>query len=74
VTDFETHPVGTGKRIEELEAKLAKATVALEFIDSKICWDLCPNSYDHFEVCNMNSDWREIGNMAASTIAEMKAR
>jgi len=28
VTDFETHPVGTGKRIEELEAKLAKAVEA----------------------------------------------
>ena len=74
MTDFETHPVGTGKRIEELEAKLAKATVALEFIDSKICWDLCPNSYDHFEVCNMNSDWREIGNMATNTLAELKGQ
>ena len=30
MTDFETHPVGTGKRIEELEAKLAKALEALQ--------------------------------------------
>lgn len=29
--DFETHPVGTAKRIEKLEAKLAKAVEAMEF-------------------------------------------
>jgi len=28
MTDFETHPVGTGNRIEELEAKLARAVEA----------------------------------------------
>lgn len=32
MTDFETHPIGTAKRIEGLEAKLAKAVRALQFI------------------------------------------
>ena len=30
MTDFETHPVGTGKRIKELEAKLARVLDALD--------------------------------------------
>ena len=31
-SDFETHPIGTTDRIEELEAKLAKALEALQRI------------------------------------------
>jgi len=33
MTDFETNPVGTGERIEELEAKLAKAIAEMEKAD-----------------------------------------
>ena len=32
-SDFETHPVGTSKRIEELEAKLAEALEGLTRIE-----------------------------------------
>jgi len=38
MTDFETHPVGTGNRIEELEAKLAKAEVVVRIVASAE-WD-----------------------------------
>ena len=34
--DFETHPVGTGKQIEELEAKLAKALTWLHECEEEI--------------------------------------
>jgi hypothetical protein len=74
MTEFETNPVGTGKRIEELETKLAKAVDALMFIDSKICWEINTSNYGHGEVCNMNSDWCEIGNMATNTLAELKGQ
>lgn len=35
MTDFETHPIGTAKRIEELEAKLAKIIAVLHLIVEK---------------------------------------
>ena len=59
-------------RIEELEAKLAKAVEALEFVDGKVSWEINPSNYDHDDVCNMNSDWCEIGNHAEITLAELK--
>ena len=74
MTDFETNPVGTGKRIEELEAKLAKAVDALIFIGNMTCWEINSSNYGHVEVCNMNSDWCEIGNMATNTLAELKGQ
>jgi len=54
------------------EAKLEKAVEALEFVDGKISWEINPSNYDHDDVCNMNSDWCEIGNHVEATLAELK--
>ena len=43
-SDFETHPVGTAKRIEELEAKLAKAVaIAKDAIETMECGPFFPD-------------------------------
>lgn len=61
-------------KVEELKIKLAMAVEALELIDSKICWEINLGNYDHEEVCNMNSDWCEIGNLAGTTIIKLKGQ
>lgn len=59
-------------RIQELESKLVKAMDALVFVESKISWEINPSNYDHDQVCDMNSDWCEIGNYVETTLAELK--
>jgi len=61
------------ERVRELEDKLEKAIAVLALIDSKICWEINPSNYGHDEVCNMNTDWCEIGNLAMAALAEIQS-
>ena len=54
-----------------LEIKLRKAVAALRFIDETVSWEINTSNFDRQEVRNMNSDWREIGDMAYDTLVEL---
>ena len=57
--------------IKDLESKLRKAVAALRFIDETVSWEINTGNYDHQEVCMMNSDWCEVGDMAYDTLVEL---
>jgi len=57
-------------RIAELEAKLSAAMEALRLIDETISWEINPSNYDHQEVCDMNTDWCKVGNIASDTLPD----
>jgi len=59
-------------KLDAVDAKLAKAVGVLEFAQSKISWEINPSNYDHDDVCDMNSDWCEIGAIVDATLAELK--
>lgn len=59
MTDFETHPIGAAKRIEELEAKLAKTVEALKDL-ARDCEADCPPSHGAIKY------------FARTTLAELK--
>jgi len=58
--DFETHPVGTTKRIEELEAKLERAVEALQRIS--------------LGSQNSMTSKEALGREARATLAELKGK
>jgi len=59
-------------RIEELEAKLEKVVKAVKEIDDKVRWEINLSNYDHQQVCDLNADWCEVGNIARTTLAELE--
>jgi hypothetical protein len=59
-------------RKNELQAKLDEAMQFVGFVSDKISYELNPSNYNHQEVCDMNSDWCEIGNAADATLAKLK--
>lgn len=59
-------------RAEAAEVKLEKAVKAMEAINDKVSWEINPSNYTHADVCDMNSDWCDIGNRAEFTLAELK--
>jgi len=62
------------QRCAEAEAKLEVAVKVLEQIDRKISWEINPSNYDHAQVCNMNSDWCEIGDITSATLAQIQPK
>ena len=57
------------ERLVSLDGPEVRALVeALRFIDEKVSWEIAPNNYDHQDVCDLNSDWIEVGNAAEAAI------
>jgi len=53
--------------------KLRALVDALQTISDKISWEINPSNYTHQEVCDINSDWCEIGNIADAALAGITA-
>ena len=55
--------------VREREAEIERLREALREIDNLICWEINPTNYDHDDVCRMNAEWCEIGDVARAALA-----
>lgn len=60
--------VEAADHIDAQAARIAELEAALEAIDAKVSWEINLSNYTPQEVCDMNADWSEIGNIAAALI------
>lgn len=54
--------------VRDLMAEVERMREALTEIDDKVSWEINPSNYDHDDVCNMNTDWCEVGNIARAAL------
>ena len=59
------HP---SSRIEELEADVERLRGVVTAIDDKVSWEINPSNYHHDDVCRLNTDWCEVGNIASAAL------
>ena len=50
---------------------IAALVGALQAISGKVSWEINPSNYLHREVCDLNADWCEVGNIADAALARL---
>ena len=55
--------------MRDRDAEIERLREALREIDNLICWEINPSNYDHDDVCRMNAEWCEIGDVARAALA-----
>lgn len=51
-------------------ADIERLEKVLQRIDDLICWEINPSNYDHEEVCKMNAEWCEVGDLTRAALDE----
>jgi hypothetical protein len=53
---------------EAQAAEIERLRGALQQVDQKVCYELNTGNYDHDDVCQLDEDWIEVGNIAEAAL------